>query len=274
MGKNFESDLFQAFCKVLEITKTRTTPYHPSGNGQVEVFNRVILQMIRSYASRGVKDWDEHLPLIAMTLHSMRNKSTGFSANMLMLGREVVQPIDLILGLPRPTPQDPPTWVSNLSRNLSNAHKLAREKIGDTQLRQKRDYDLRVFERSYKEGDVVYLRDSSTQIGISSKMRPPWIGPYLVTRARPPVYTLMGKRRERLVHHDRLKPCHDAQFPLWLQRKRHQILNTLPLDEDASREMEPVALSQDSLPYVDLLDPDQTLPYMWGDDPDMTVLPV
>ena len=165
--RNFESDLFQAFCKVLEITKTRTTPYHPSGNGQVEVLNRVILQMIRSYVSRGVKDWDEHLPLIAMTLHSMRNKSTGFSANMLMLGREVVQPIDLILGLPRPTPQDPPTWVSNLSRNLSNAHKLVREKIGDTQLRQKRDYDLRVFERSYKEGDVVYLRDSSTQIGIS-----------------------------------------------------------------------------------------------------------
>ena len=48
-GRNFESELFQAFCKVLEITKTRTTPYHASGNGQVEVFNIVILQMIRSY---------------------------------------------------------------------------------------------------------------------------------------------------------------------------------------------------------------------------------
>ena len=270
-GRNFDSDLFQAFCKVLEITKTRTTPYHPSGNGQVEVFNRVILQMIRSDASRGVKDWDEHLPLIAMTPHSMKNKSTGFSANMLMLGREVVQPIDLILGLPRPTPQDPPTWVENVSRNLSNAHKLDREKIGDTQLRQKRDYDLRVFERSYKEGDVVYLRDSSTQIGISLKMRPPCIGPYLVTRARPPVYTLMGNHREQLVHHNRLKPCHDAQFPLGLQRKRHQILNTLPLDEVASQEMDPDVPSQDSLPGGGLFDPDQTLPYMWGDDPDMTL---
>ena len=26
-GRNFEKDLFQAFCKLLEITKTRTTPY-------------------------------------------------------------------------------------------------------------------------------------------------------------------------------------------------------------------------------------------------------
>ena len=46
LGRNFESNLFQAFCQLLEITKTRTTPCHPSGNGQVEVFNSVILQMI------------------------------------------------------------------------------------------------------------------------------------------------------------------------------------------------------------------------------------
>ena len=118
-----ESDLFRAFCQLLEITKTRTTPYHPSGNGQVEVFNRVILQMIRSYlSSGGIRRWDENLPLITMALHSMKNKSTGFSANMVMLGRETTQPIDLILGLPRHTPQDPPNWVATLTRNLSRVH--------------------------------------------------------------------------------------------------------------------------------------------------------
>ena len=54
-GRNFESNLFQAFCQLPGITKTGTSPYRPSGNGQVEVFNRVILQMIRSYLSRGVR---------------------------------------------------------------------------------------------------------------------------------------------------------------------------------------------------------------------------
>ena len=128
--------------------------------------------MIRAYVSRGLKDLDKHLPLISMALHSMKNTSTGFTANMLKLGREVIQLIDLILGLPRPAPQDPPTWVANLTSNLSKIHTLAREKIGSTQLCQKRDYNLRIYERSYKEGDVVYVRDSVTQIGISSKMRP------------------------------------------------------------------------------------------------------
>ena len=112
-GRIFQSDLFKAFCKVLEITKTRTMPYRPSSNGQVEVFNKVILQMIRSYVSRGLKDWDEHLPLISMVLHSTKNKSTGFSANMLMLGREVIQPIDLILGLSKLLP-----WTHQLGSQI------------------------------------------------------------------------------------------------------------------------------------------------------------
>ncbi|MCG8048702.1 MAG: DDE-type integrase/transposase/recombinase, partial [Candidatus Thiodiazotropha endolucinida] len=268
-GRNFESDLFQSFCKLLEITKTRTTPYHPSGNGQVEVFNRTILQMIRTYISRGFKDWDEHLPLIAMALHSMKNQSTGFSANMLMLGREIIQPIDLILGLSSATPRDPPSWVDNLTRNLANVHKLAREKIGNTQLRQKRDYDLRVFEKSYKEGDVVYLRDSSSQIGISSKLRPPWKGPYLVVRARPPVYALQGRRKVQFVHHDRIKVCCDSVFPLWLQRQRHELLNTLPMTAGENENEDPEESSQDRFPDGGLFDPDQTLPYMWGDCSDM-----
>ena len=67
--------------------------------------------MVRSYVSRGKKDWDEHLPLIFMALHSMKNKTTGFSANQLMLGREVIQPIDFILGLSEQSPQNPPNWV-------------------------------------------------------------------------------------------------------------------------------------------------------------------
>ena len=35
--------------------------------------------------------------------------------------------------------------------------------------------------------------------------------------------------------------------------------------------MEPEEPSQDNFPYAGLFDPDQTLPYMLGDDPDMTL---
>ena len=79
--------------------------------------------------------------MISMALHSMKNNSTGFSANQLMLGREMIQPIDLILGIPKPTPQDPSDWVKQITYNLSEIHNLAREKICETQLLNKNSLD-------------------------------------------------------------------------------------------------------------------------------------
>ena len=34
-GSNYGSELFKEVCKALDIHKTRTSPYHPSGNGMV-----------------------------------------------------------------------------------------------------------------------------------------------------------------------------------------------------------------------------------------------
>ena len=97
-GRNFDGNLFKAFCDLMQATKTRTTPYHPSANGQVERYNRTILQMIRCFLKNKQQDWDKYLPAIGMALRATVNGSTGYTANMMMLGREVQLPIDVILG--------------------------------------------------------------------------------------------------------------------------------------------------------------------------------
>ena len=40
----FESQIFKEVCDLLNIVKTRTTPYRPRANGQVELMNCTILQ--------------------------------------------------------------------------------------------------------------------------------------------------------------------------------------------------------------------------------------
>ena len=46
--KNMDGNLVRQLCDLLEIRKTRTTPYHPSSNGQVERYNRVIKSQLRN----------------------------------------------------------------------------------------------------------------------------------------------------------------------------------------------------------------------------------
>ena len=214
-GRNFDGNLFKSLCTILEVAKTRTTPYHPSSNGQIERFNTVLLQMIRCYIEKKSRRWDKDIPL-SMALHSMVNRQTGYTPNKLMLGRETIQPVQLLLGIPQQCQEqlDPDSWVVKLADSLREVHQFARDNLRTSQARQKRDYDLRVVQHAYQEGDLVYKLDSSSKIGQSSKLRSPWMGPFLVIGSRPPLYRIQDKKKEYVVHHDRLKRCHDRHIPL------------------------------------------------------------
>ena len=66
-GANFESTILQKTCEAFGVHKTRTTPYHPQGDGLVERANRSIIQMLRVYCNKN-KDW-EKLPLLYMSAY-------------------------------------------------------------------------------------------------------------------------------------------------------------------------------------------------------------
>lgn len=216
-GRQFESSLFKGVCELLHVAKTRTTPYRPCSNGQVERYNRTLLQLIRCYRRGNLDDWDVDLQLLAGATRATRNRPTGYTPNMMMLGHEVQQPADIMLGteLANQDPSRLGEYVVALCEALHKVHSHARLTLRGSQERQKRDYDLRVKARTYEVGDLVYELNSATKIGQSSKLHPVWKGPLLVTAVKSPVlYEVSDRRRARVVHHDRLKVCHDREVPL------------------------------------------------------------
>lgn len=226
-GKNMDGVLIRQLCSILQIKKTRTTPYHPSSNGQVERYNSLLLQIIRCFLKRQQNKWDKHLQLLVGAIRATPNRQTGFSANFLMFGREVLQPIDLSFGLMTVNQQEKGTleYIQDLIISLNLVHDIARDNLKASQLRQKKDYDLRTTTRSYHIGDAVYKIDTATKIGQSRKLKPPWKGPYLVTRVINPVlFEIVDRKKTWIVHHDRLKSCTDGELPIWLQRRRSSLL--------------------------------------------------
>ena len=95
-GRQFESDLIAEICKLLEIRKTHTTPYHPQGNGMVERFNRTLLDMLAKTTHNHPNDWECCVRKVCMAYNSSVHPSTGFSPFFLMFGREAKLPVELM----------------------------------------------------------------------------------------------------------------------------------------------------------------------------------
>ncbi|XP_033758002.1 uncharacterized protein LOC117340349 [Pecten maximus] len=156
-GREFESELFQTICSKLGVKKTRTTPYRPESDGQVERFNRTLIQMLSSFVNTQMDDWDDHLPYVMMAYRSSRNSSTECTPNLVMLGRETSCPLDMMVGLP-PGSRGICTvqYVYWVQETMRSADKFVFEKLGEAARRQKFYYDRDVKEREFSVDSFVW----------------------------------------------------------------------------------------------------------------------
>ncbi|CAG2202493.1 unnamed protein product [Mytilus edulis] len=180
-GRQFESHLFHSLCQTFKMDKTRTTALHPQSDGMVERLNRTIEDILSKFIAKDQRDWDLHLPLAMMAYRSSVHESTGYSPSMLMFGREIELPVDLLYGQP-PQILDNIThqYLAKLIPNLWRIHNIAREKMAAASNRQKQQYDHKIYARQYKVGDAVWVYNPSKAKGKSPKLQCKWTGPYLI----------------------------------------------------------------------------------------------
>ena len=145
-GRNFESEVFSEMCRILGIQKTRTTPYNPKSDGMIERFNRTMINMVATMIDpvREQRDWDRQLPFATLAYRSTPQESTGETPVMMMLGREVRLPVDLLIAPATSEPCEPAKemgYPSELRGRLEEAHQRARDQLKKSARRQKKQYD-------------------------------------------------------------------------------------------------------------------------------------
>ena len=121
-----------------------------------------------------------------------------------------------------------PEYVIGLQSRLKKTFEAARQNIQMSQHRQKLNYDTRspIKEHRFDVGDIVYLKNMSTIVGVSKKLQPIMKGPFIVTKVISPLlYKISDRTHEYVKHHDMIKLCEDRNIPLWVLRKRQQVLD-------------------------------------------------
>ena len=209
-GPEFESSMFKRLAKLLETRKIRTSPYRPQTDGQVERFNRTLLNMLSAYVAESGLDRDQYLPYVMLAYRSSVNASTGCKPNLMVYGRECNLPIDVMYDrVPEIVHACPQDYVDFLRKGLTSAHAFARQHLEEAALRQKRNYDKKTSHHEpFKEGDLV--RYYYPPLRQKSKFALPWTGPWRVleqvTSVDYRIELVSRPTKRRVVHYDSLKP--------------------------------------------------------------------
>ena len=186
-----------------------STADHPETDGQTERVNRVIEDILRSIATTYPKKWSSMLPLVEFAINSAVHSSTGFTPFYMNNMRHPKLPIALG-GVSNPLSKgenhgdiisDDCNEVDDYQLNSTATHsqeyltmrrsiiRRVRDMIAKAQDMQKQNADKNGRKNfiHFKVGDKVLLstktlpKHAISNLG-SNKLRPRFIGPFLITK--------------------------------------------------------------------------------------------
>lgn len=204
-GANFESKVIRELCSLLGMEKSRTTPFHPMGNGACERFNRTLIRMLGTLPSDKKRNWPKHIGMLVLAYNATPHDSTGFSPFYLLFGRQPRLPVDHLFNRESKSKQ-----TEDVREALRWAWSEASKK--DAQLKTKNSiyYNKKVRGATLETGDRVLVKE--TVFEGPHKLKDKWSQEIFLVVEKPhsevPVYRVRPESggRLRTLHRNLLLP--------------------------------------------------------------------
>lgn len=172
----FISHFWRSLWKLFKTSLNMSTAYHPQTDGQTEVVNRSLGNMLRCLVGDNVRSWDSLLCQAEFAHNHAHNRSLGFSPFKVVYGVVPRGPLALAT---TPQPGEFHGRAVELVEEITTLHTRAQDNLAGTTKKYKRDADRRRREVHFQVGDLVWavLIKERFPSGQYNKLQPRKIGP-------------------------------------------------------------------------------------------------
>lgn len=213
----FTGRFLTSVCHILGVKQGLSTAFHPQSDGQTEIMNRYLQDMLRHYVSPLQDDWDCKLAAAEFAVNNSWHPTIGNTPFFLNYGQHPLTPVTI--GTEQVVPSAT-AFVTDLESHIKDARLCLKA----AQDRQKAYADTKRREVEYQVGDLVLLSTKNIRLKktqeMARKLMPKWIGPLKVLAQVGPVAVRLEMpphlKMHNVFHVNLVKPYHSGGhvFPL------------------------------------------------------------
>ncbi|KAL0177702.1 hypothetical protein M9458_026596, partial [Cirrhinus mrigala] len=211
-GPQFISRVWKSFFKLLGVTVSLSSRYHPQTNGQTERKIQEVGRFLRTFCHGHQNSWNQFLGWAEYAQNSLWQPSTGLT------------PFQCVLGFQSPLfpwngePSDVPTvdhWFRESERVWDNAHHHLQTAVRRTKVVADQ---RRITGPTFTPGQKVWLSTRDIRLRLpSKKLSPRFFGPFtILEQVNPVTFKLQLPPHYKIhptFHVSPLKPCYDPLLP-------------------------------------------------------------
>ncbi|KAK1698657.1 hypothetical protein QYE76_015354 [Lolium multiflorum] len=156
-----------------------STTCHPQTDGQTEMVNRTLSQLLRSMIKKNLKEWEECLPHVEFAYNRAVHSTTELCPFEVVYGFKPITPLDL---LPLPIHERVNMEASKRADFVRKIHVKTKELIEKKGKSNAARMNKKRKEMLFKPGDMVWVhfrKDRFPKLR-KSKLKPRGVGPYKV----------------------------------------------------------------------------------------------
>uniref|UniRef100_A0A2N9F7T1 RNA-directed DNA polymerase n=1 Tax=Fagus sylvatica TaxID=28930 RepID=A0A2N9F7T1_FAGSY len=184
----FLGHFWRTLWKKVGTTLDYSTTFHPQTDGQTEVTNRSLGNLLRCLIGDHPKEWEEILPIAEFAFNSSINRSTQHSPFEVVYGSNPASVLDLV---PLPIPKKVHPKAEEFATILQQVHQQVKLKLEAANAKYKAAADQHRKQVIFEVGDLVWVLISKDRRpeGQYSKLRPRKYGPCrILKRINPNAY--------------------------------------------------------------------------------------